>query len=55
MQVKAFFRLCDSDFGITPVDDITSRITWAVLLLLLLLFVNSRINNTQVSVYLCIV
>jgi hypothetical protein len=24
------FRLCDSDFGITPVDDITNGITWAV-------------------------
>jgi hypothetical protein len=23
------FRLCDSDFGITPVDDITIGITWA--------------------------
>ena len=27
-----FFRLCGSDFGITPVDDITNGITWAVLL-----------------------
>ena len=25
------FRLCDSDFGITPVDDITIRITCTVL------------------------
>jgi len=24
------FRLCDSDFEITPVDDITNGITWAV-------------------------
>jgi hypothetical protein len=24
------FRLCGSDFGITPVDDITNGITWAV-------------------------
>jgi len=23
------FRLCDSDFGITPLDDITIGITWA--------------------------
>jgi len=30
-------RLCDSDFGITPVDDITIGITFAALLLLLLL------------------
>jgi hypothetical protein len=22
------FRLCDSDFGITPVDDITNGTTW---------------------------
>jgi len=27
MQVKSFFRLCDSDFGITPVDDIAIEIT----------------------------
>ena len=26
----SLFRLCGSDFGITPVDDITSGITWAV-------------------------
>ena len=37
------FRFCDSDFGITPVDDITIGITWAAfcfhcLLLLLFLF-----------------
>jgi hypothetical protein len=25
----SLFRLCDSDFGITPVDDITNRITCA--------------------------
>jgi hypothetical protein len=25
-----FLRLCGSDFGITPVDDITNGITWAV-------------------------
>jgi hypothetical protein len=24
------FRLCDSDFGIIPVRDITNGITWAV-------------------------
>jgi len=30
-------RLCDSDLGITPVDDITIRITCSGLLLLLLL------------------
>ena len=28
MQVK-FFRLCGSDFGITPEDDIPIGITWA--------------------------
>jgi len=26
----SLFRLCDSDFGITAVDDITNGITWAV-------------------------
>ena len=26
----SLFRLCGSDFGITPVDDITNGITWAV-------------------------
>jgi hypothetical protein len=26
----SLFRLCDSDFGITPVDDFTNGITWAV-------------------------
>ena len=25
---QVFFRLCDSDFGITPVDDIAIGITW---------------------------
>ena len=34
-------RLCDSDFGITPVDDITIGIT--LLLLLLLLLYESRL------------
>ena len=31
-------RLCDSDFGITPVDDITIGITCAAICLLLFLF-----------------
>jgi len=26
----SLLRLCDSDFGITAVDDITNKITWAV-------------------------
>jgi hypothetical protein len=26
----SFFKLCGSDFGITPVDDITNGITWVV-------------------------
>jgi hypothetical protein len=26
----SLFRLCDSDFGITPVDDVTNGITWTV-------------------------
>jgi hypothetical protein len=47
----SLFRLCDSDFGITPVDDITIGITCTVfcfhiehilLLLLLLLLRNER-------------
>jgi len=33
----SLFRLCLSDYGITPVDDITNGITWVVFWLLLLL------------------
>jgi len=35
-------RLCDSDLGITPVDDITIGITCSGLLLLLLLLLFTR-------------
>ena len=41
----SLFRLCDSDFGITPVDDVTIVITCAafcLLLLLLLLLLSLR-------------
>jgi len=38
-------RLCDSDFGITPVGDIIIGITCAALLLLLLLNFDNCINN----------
>jgi hypothetical protein len=29
LDARCLFRLCDSDFGITPVDGITIGITWA--------------------------
>ena len=42
-------RLCDSDFGITPVDDITIGITCAALLLLLLLLLHTTIVRIPVG------
>ena len=40
-------RLCDSDFGITPVDDITIGVTLLLLLLLLLLLQCSSIEQNS--------
>ena len=42
-------RLCDSDFGITPVDDITIGITLLLLLLLLLLLILLLLYDMDVS------
>jgi hypothetical protein len=64
LDAGCLFRLCGSDFGITPVD-ITNGITWAVLLpystyfirqllllLLLLLLLFSRVGLTFSAIVL---
>jgi len=42
-------RLCDSDFGITPVDHITVGITCAVIIIIITIIILSEIRNYEVG------
>ena len=45
----SLFRLCGSDFGISPVDDIKSGLQLLILLLLLLLLLSSSSSSSSLS------
>jgi hypothetical protein len=48
-DVGCLFRLCDIDFGITPLDDNTNRINY----LLLIVIITTTTTTTTTTSYLC--
>ena len=59
---SSLFRLCDSDFGITPIDDITIGITWTafcfhiahIIIIIIIIIISSSSSSSSSSILLVI-